>query len=95
MQTSLILVCNASRAFLYEAHKLHAKEYLQFIEELTHTASRKKKALLVTDRPGHYQTDHKTRGAYEPTINTKEFEKNNFAKEIAEYLEKHHQNYPF
>lgn len=83
---NLILVCNASRAFIYLTKEQHPKNPLQLIIELNHAESRQKGLELVSDRPGHYRTDHTTRGAYTANVDPKEHEKDIFAKDIVGYL---------
>lgn len=91
----LILVCNASKAAFYLTDKKYPQKKLQCIAELIDPKSRLKGMDLVTDRPGHYQTNHLTRGAYEESITPQEREKDQFAKCIAEWLEKKYTNHVF
>jgi protein required for attachment to host cells len=59
-----ILVANASEAHIYEAKNIRSKDLTE-IKTLTHPESREKGLDLISDRPGHYQTNHSARSAYE------------------------------
>lgn len=88
MQTYLFLICNASKALIYSSHEKYPLKPLLFVTEFEHPDSRKKRMDLVTDRPGHFQTSHAARSAYEDHIDPKKREADHFAKEISLYLEK-------
>lgn len=88
-----ILVANASEAYLYKSANLYTGD-LQFVEELKHPESREKGINLTSDRPGHYQTDHKTRSAYEKS-HPKEDEAESFARELAALLKTGHNNHDY
>lgn len=87
MHTYLFLICNASKALVYSTHEKYPQKPLSFVIEFEHPDSRKKRMDLVTDRPGHFQTSHTARSAYENHIDPKEREADHFAKEISLYLE--------
>jgi protein required for attachment to host cells len=59
---------------------------LTLVTELHHPQGSEKIQDLVTDHPGHYQTNHKARGSYEAE-NIKEHENDKFAKKIVSLLE--------
>ncbi|MBN1684828.1 MAG: host attachment protein [Gammaproteobacteria bacterium] len=75
-----VLVANSSEAYLYQSENLRT-EGLTLINEFRHPKSRKKGLDLLTDRPGHYGTDHGARSAYEK-YDPKEIEAERFAKEL-------------
>ncbi len=81
---SWILVANSSQAKLFESENLRAKE-LKLVKELDHPESREKGTELTSDRPGHFQTDHKARSAYEKS-NPKQEEAEVFAVDLAKLL---------
>ena len=95
MENYLILVCNGSKALFYSTDKKYPKNRLQYVTELADPKSREKGTELVSGRPGRYQTSHKAVGTYEPDTTPKEQEKDHFAKNIAEYLEKEHKKQTF
>ena len=82
---SWILVANSSQAKLYQSENLRAKE-LNLLQELNHPESREKGSELTSDRPGHYQTDHKARSSYEKS-HPKQEEAESFAVELANLLQ--------
>ena len=84
MQPHLTLVCDAARAFVYTSQSKN----LKLIDELTHPESREKGSDLVSDRAGHFKTDHTARSAYESHQSPKDHEKEHFAEILAHYLEK-------
>lgn len=87
MKTSLILICNGSKAIFYTTEETFPKKILGFINVLTHHESRLKGSDLVADRAGHYQkTANSIKGAYEELIEPVENEKLQFAKQITGYL---------
>lgn len=88
-----ILVANASEAHLYEAKNIHCKD-LTKTKTLTHPESRTKGRELISDRPGHYQTNHSARSAYEK-CKPQETQAEYFAIELCEELNKNrtHNNY--
>lgn len=90
---SWILVANASRAYLYNSDNLRTKD-LQLVQKFNHPESREKALELASDRPGHYQTDHKTRSSYEKS-HPKEEEAVNFAKQLALMLKEGHNNHEY
>ncbi|MBU2545967.1 MAG: host attachment protein [Pseudomonadota bacterium] len=79
--TTWILVANASRAFLYETKYLRT-ELPHLLQSFKHPQSREKRQDLTADRPGHYQTSHSTRSAYEATTDPKRIEAENFSIEL-------------
>lgn len=88
-----ILVANASEAHVYEAENIRDKN-LTKIKTLDHPKSRGKGLDLISDRPGHYQTNHSARSAYEKS-NPKETQAEYFAIQLCEELNlnRMHNNY--
>ncbi len=82
---SWILVANSSQAKLYNSENLRAKE-LKLLKDLDHPESREKGSELTSDRPGHFQTDHKARSSYEKS-HPKQEEAEVFAIELAKLLQ--------
>jgi protein required for attachment to host cells len=80
-----MLVANASKADLYSFDNL-CDDNLQLIKTFSHPESREKGSDLISDRPGHYQTDHSARSAYEKN-DPKEIEAEKFAIELCKGLE--------
>jgi len=85
VMTTWILVANASEATLYQSENLR-KKALILLKTFQHPESREKDADLVSDQPGHFNTSHKARGAYEKS-DPKEIEVDNFARELCEKLD--------
>lgn len=87
----MILVINSNtnscRFYSYDK-KL---EKLTLLKELNHPESKLRNIDLASDRPGHYKGDTTARGAYQPHMEPKEIEVVNFAREIAQELEKQSQ----
>jgi protein required for attachment to host cells len=79
-----ILVASSSKACIYSAENLHS-DNLELVEEFRHPESKEKGTDLITDRPGHFSTDHGTRGTYEKSDPRKE-EVEIFARELAAAL---------
>ena len=88
-----ILVANASQAYLYSTKNLHSNE-LDLVQEFKHPESRDKGLKLTSDRPGHYQTNHKARSAYEKS-HPKEDEAAVFARELVEMLKAGNNNHEY
>lgn len=87
MKTKWIVLANASATYIYAVNGKNSIDAVELITKLEHPESRKKNRELVTDRPGHYQTNHATRGSYSQHTDPKKIEMDNFAKEVADFLE--------
>ena len=85
MTTTWVLVANASRADLYVNHGPHTG--LELLEHDLHPESREMDTDLVSDRPGHYQTDGGAHGAFSQPTDAKVHEEDKFAAELAHTLE--------
>lgn len=84
----LLLIANSNSAEIYTVDFKEAN--LKHKTSLTHFESKEKGINLISDRPGHYKTEHGSRGAFQDRTEPKEHEKMHFAKQLAEYL---HQSY--
>lgn len=88
-----ILVASASEAYLYSSEDVYAGA-LQLVEKLKHPESREKGLELTSDRPGHYQTDHGARSAYEKS-HPKEEATEVFAIQLARLLKDGNYNHDY
>jgi len=80
----LLLIANSNSAEIYTVNFKDAN--LEYKTSLTHPESKEKGINLMADRPGHYKTEHGSRGAFQDRTEPKEHEKIHFAKQLAEYL---------
>ena len=81
-----IVIANTVSAKIYARDSKNDKR-LMLITELNHPEGLQKDQDLVSDRPGHYQTDHATRGSYEES-HAKATQNDRFALSISNLLEK-------
>ncbi len=99
IQTTWILVCDASKARIFEGTKKNQPWAL--LETIDHPESRLKDQDLVTDRPGRVQQSavngqgngtlgKGSRSGMEPHITPKEAEHQQFARFLADVLAKGH-----
>lgn len=93
IMTTCIIVANASEASIYEAKNERSNQYT-LIEKFKHPASRKKGEELLADRPGHFQTNHDARSAYEKS-DPKQVEAEKFSCELAHHAKKMHSSNQF
>ncbi|MBI5612536.1 MAG: host attachment protein [Gammaproteobacteria bacterium] len=84
METTWILVANASHARLFN---LEAPESLALVKEFSHPQSRERASDLVTDKPGHYQSDGGKHGTFSPEETPKREEMERFAQHLAHELD--------
>lgn len=84
METTWILVANASHARLFN---LEAPESLALVKEFSHPQSREHASDLVTDKPGHYQSDGGKHGNFMPAETPKREEMEQFAHQLAHELD--------
>ncbi len=89
MQAYVTLVCNGSRAVMYQSAQKHPKKEFELVTQWDHPESREKGIDLMTDRQGHYQAHmtHTARGAYEAHMGPRKQEKDQFARILVNYLE--------
>ncbi|HJT51438.1 MAG TPA: host attachment protein [Nitrosospira sp.] len=85
MGITWILVANASAAHLYANYG--PRKGLQKLKEFRHDPSRGKRVDLVSDRPGHNNSNGNGRGAYIPATDPKQYEAQSFASQLARELE--------
>lgn len=85
MKTIWVLVANASTANLYANRGPHTG--LELVKQYQHAESREKSSELISDRPGHYETDGGAHGAFSQRTDPKQHEEDKFAAELAHELE--------
>jgi protein required for attachment to host cells len=85
-----IVSLNNSICHIYSyVPKEHQKEHqLTLLNTLENPSGQLKTGDLISDRPGHYQTMHSAKGAYEASSDAYEVEVNNFTKKLATLLKK-------
>ena len=95
--TIWILVCDASRARLFQ---MAQPEQFELLEEMEHPASRARRNDLMADTPGRtpngqpgHQSNHRPGAA--PDTDPKEVEAMKFAQELAERLNKGRMEHEF
>lgn len=86
MGTTWILVADASRAKLYS--QVDSSGAMSVLQEFKHDASRMKGEQLASDRPGRFLRDGGGHGSYDAHTDPKVYEKNRFAQELAQLLDK-------
>lgn len=82
-QITWIIMANSVDAHVYSVEN----PSYTLLETLSHPKGRLKSGDLVSDRQGHYQTDHTSRGQFSATTDPHKKEQLEFAKMIADYLE--------
>jgi protein required for attachment to host cells len=84
----MILVVNANSSLcrFYDYQRHPAK--LTLLKEIQHPENKLKNSELTSDKSGHYQSSHTSRGAYSPHRDAKEIHINNFSREVANMLDK-------
>ena len=85
MNTTWVLVANASEARLFSAAKIG--EEMECLKEFNHPESRERGSDLASDRPGHSQGKGGGHGAMGDPADPKEYEAERFAGELAKELE--------
>ena len=90
MDTTWLIVANASQATLYETET--PPKTLRLIKEFLHPASRSKGSELASDRAGHFKAEARgmegtTHGAFNEPIDPKDYEQERFAIELAKELD--------
>jgi protein required for attachment to host cells len=86
MNTTWVLVANASEARLFSAAKIG--EEMECIKEFNHPESRERGSTLASDRPGHNKGKGGGHGAMGDPADPKIYEAERFAGELAKELEK-------
>jgi protein required for attachment to host cells len=88
-----IMIASSSIGHLYKTGNLR-NDNIILVKEFSHPQSREKGVDILTDRPGHYNTGHAARGAYE-NIEPKELEADHFSRELVDALNHGHNNHEF
>jgi protein required for attachment to host cells len=88
-----IIVANSSIGYLYQTDNLRNND-ITLIKELSHPQSREKGIDILTDRPGHFNTNHAARSAYEK-VDPKEMESDHFSRELVSLLNHGYNNHEF
>lgn len=81
-----VISLNSSLGHIYAYDS--KKHVLTLLESVENPSGQLKTSDLVTDRPGHYQTSHTAKGAYEWPTSPHEAELERFTKELADLLKK-------
>ncbi|WP_058534025.1 host attachment protein [Legionella saoudiensis] len=84
--TTWILTADSNRCKLYQVNKKPYQALL--VKEIQHPASKLRDVELTADKSGHYQTSNGSHGAFTQQSAPKEIEIDNFARHIAEELDK-------
>lgn len=92
MNETLIIAANASVAKIFSIN-LRGEAELKVIDKLAHPESRAKGRQLYSDRSGDFHPAEATMGIHAAHSNPKEDEWNKFAKQVADYIDKHQQQY--
>lgn len=71
------------------------KHNLTLLKSFENPSANLKERDLVSDRPGHYQTMHSAKGAYETANSPHEVELDHFTKTLAAYLKKELDNHHY
>lgn len=88
-----IVSLNSSLGHIYSyASKKHK---LILLKSLENPSAKLKESDLVSDRPGHYQTMHSAKGAYEATTSPHDVELDHFTKILADFLKKGLDNHQY
>ena len=80
-----ILVTDSISCRIYQYQRAHS--HLLFLKEINHPEHRLFTRELISDKPGHYQSSHSTRGTYAQAMDPKEVMIDAFAREIAQELD--------
>ena len=83
--TTWILVANSAEAKILTSENLRLTKELKLLRKLEHPASRKKTSDIVSDKPGHYQTDGGAHGAFGKN-DPKDVEAEHFAIQLVHEL---------
>jgi protein required for attachment to host cells len=90
MQTTWIVIANASVARIYATQNKHSLHPLEPVKEFLHPQSRQKGMDLVTDRPGSYTSGSSNFDRFVAHTDPKEVEFEHFSQQIAHWLEKNY-----
>lgn len=84
-----LVIANTTEAKIYQ---IQNRTGYNLIKHLSHEKSRLRSGELVTDKPGNYRFGPSGHGQFSPTNDAHEDEKNNFAREIAAFLDQERKN---
>lgn len=88
-----VISLNSSLGHIYSYEpKNHT---LILLESLENPSAKLKESNLTSDRPGHYQTMHSAKGAYEAPHSPHEIELDHFTKNVADFLKKGLDNHQY
>ncbi|TLY48502.1 MAG: host attachment protein [Gammaproteobacteria bacterium] len=81
-----VISLNSSLGHIY-SYKLKNHELI-LLKSLENPSAKLKESDLVSDRPGHYQTMHSAKGAYEASTSPHDVELDHFTKILADFIKK-------
>jgi len=81
-----VVVSNTNECWVYKYSR--SPEDFRLVHHLARPENKLKDKDLASDKPGHYKTATATRGDYEQETSPREALRNDFAREIAELLDK-------
>ena len=88
-----VISLNSSLGHIYS---YESKDHrLILLKSLENPNAKLKESDLVSDRPGHYQTMHSAKGAYEAPSSPHEVELDHFTKILANFLKKGLDNHQY
>mgnify|MGYP001563900113 CR=1 FL=1 len=88
-----VISLNSSLGHIYSYEP--KKHKLILLKSLENPSAKLKESDLVSDRPGHYQTMHSAKGAYEAASSPHEVELDHFTKILADFLKKGLDNHQY
>lgn len=88
-----IMVANSNDCRIYE-YDLHNK-HLALVDELSHPEHRLKVSDMTNDKPGHYKSCGTHHGSFEPEHSPLDWSIDDFAREMAERLDKGRNQHSF
>jgi protein required for attachment to host cells len=88
-----VVSLNSSLGHIYSYEPKEHK--LTLLNSLTNPSAHLKNSDLLTDKPGHYQTMHSAKGAYEAPSDPREVELDRFTKNLADLLKKGLDNHQY
>lgn len=88
-----VVSLNSSLGHIYSYEPKNHK--LILLKSLENPSAKLKESDLVSDRPGHYQTMHSAKGAYEATTSPHDVELDHFTKILANFLKKGLDNHQY
>ena len=88
-----VISLNSSLGHIYSYEP--KKHKLILLKSLENPSAKLKESDLVSDRPGHYQTMHSAKGAYEAASSPHEVELDRFTKILADFLKKGLDNHQY